>query len=146
MTPLLVATTHLPPRREIDSTRPTPGTTSPLETSIIPLGPAKIAMPSRPLPHGLRWAYLRLTSAVGPAPLSILISLIGVTSAAWALTLYQALSMSAPMGTAVRGGMAAEGVGGMAMGGMSAAGWSFAGLAIFVTVWTVMMVARPLCR
>src|SRR5215204_5932341 len=47
ITPLLVATTHRPPRWTIDSTRPTPGTTSPLETPIIPFGPAKIAMPSK---------------------------------------------------------------------------------------------------
>src|SRR5262245_24125133 len=43
ITPLLVATTHRPPRREVDSTRPRPRTTSPRET--IPLGPANIAAP-----------------------------------------------------------------------------------------------------
>ena len=42
------------------------------------------------------------------------------------------------MGTVVSAGVVAEGMGGMAMSGMSAASWSFAGLAVFVTVWTVM--------
>src|SRR5215207_5740796 len=43
---LLVTTDHFPPRRTIDSTRPKPGTTSPLNTPISPLGPSKIAVPS----------------------------------------------------------------------------------------------------
>jgi predicted metal-binding membrane protein len=61
-----------------------------------------------------------------------------------ALTLYHALSMSMPMGVAVRGGMAAEGLGGMAMGGMAAAGWSLGGALVFVALWTVMMAAMML--
>jgi predicted metal-binding membrane protein len=48
------------------------------------------------------------------------------------------------MGIAVRGGMAAEGMAGMAMGGMAATGWSFGGAALFVALWTVMMVAMML--
>jgi predicted metal-binding membrane protein len=90
----------------------------------------------------VRLAYL--TSALGRARLGILVSLIVVTGTAWALTVYSAVSMSAPIGTAVHEGMVSEGVGGMAMGGVSAADWSLAGLAIFVTVWTVMMVAMML--
>jgi predicted metal-binding membrane protein len=52
--------------------------------------------------------------------------------------------MSMPMGIVVRGGMAAEGLGGMAMGGMSGAGWSLGGAVAFVAVWTVMMAAMML--
>ena len=44
--PLVVATTHLPPRRTIASTRPAPGTASPGDTVINPSGPSKIAVPS----------------------------------------------------------------------------------------------------
>src|SRR6476646_947315 len=84
-------------------------------------------------------AYLRLTSAIGPIPLTLLVSLIAVTAIAWAFTLYP---MGASIGTAMREmeGMAMED---MAMDSM-AAGWSFAGLLIFVTVWTIMMVAMML--
>jgi predicted metal-binding membrane protein len=91
-----------------------------------------------------RSAYLRLRPGVSTLPLSIFVTLIVVTGAAWALTVYQALSMSAPMGMAMRGSMAAEGMAGMAMDGMSAADWSFEGLAVFVALWTVMMVAMML--
>jgi predicted metal-binding membrane protein len=52
--------------------------------------------------------------------------------------------MSAPMGIAVRAGMADEGMAGMAMGGLSAAGWSVAGASVFVALWTVMMTAMML--
>jgi predicted metal-binding membrane protein len=97
----------------------------------------------RSVSHSVRAAYVRLI-ALGPAPLSVFVSLMVLTAAAWGVTLYQALSMSAPMGVVVSGGMAAEGMGGMAMSGMSAANWSFAGLAVFVTVWTVMMIAMML--
>jgi predicted metal-binding membrane protein len=81
---------------------------------------------------------------MGLAPLSLLVSLVVLTGAAWVLTLYHTLSMSMPMGIAVRGGMAAEGLGGMAMGGMSVGGWSLGGAALFVAVWTVMMAAMML--
>ena len=91
-----------------------------------------------------RWPWRRPTSLLGLAPPSLLISLIVLTGAAWALTLYQALSMSMPMGIVVRGGVAAEGLGGMAMGGMAAAGWSFRGAVVFVALWTVMMAAMML--
>ena len=77
-------------------------------------------------------------------PVSLLISLAILTCAAWLLTIYQAASMSMPMGIAVRGGMAGEGMAGMAMGGITATGWSFEGAAIFVAVWTVMMTAMML--
>ena len=87
--------------------------------------------------HDARQAYLRLASTVGHIPLTLLVSLIAVTAIAWAFTLYQPFAMSASMGSAM-GEME-----GMAMEDM-AAGWSFAGLLIFVTVWTIMMVAMML--
>jgi predicted metal-binding membrane protein len=90
--------------------------------------------------HNAREAYLRLASTVGPIPLTLLVSLIAVTAIAWAFTLYQPFAMSASMGSAM-GEM--EGMEDMAMDSM-AAGWSFAGLLIFVTVWTIMMVAMML--
>src|ERR1700693_4749240 len=89
-------------------------------------------------------AYLRLRPGLYTLPLSMLVTLIGVTIAAWALTLYQAISMDVPMGVAMRGGMAAEGMAGMAMDGMSGADWSLEGLSVFVALWTVMMVAMML--
>jgi hypothetical protein len=92
--------------------------------------------------HVAREAYLRLASTVGPIPLTLLVSLIAVTGIAWAFTLYQPFAMSASMGSAMgeMEGMAMEDE---AMDSM-AAGWSFAGLLIFVTVWTIMMVAMML--
>jgi predicted metal-binding membrane protein len=91
--------------------------------------------------HVAREAYLRLASTVGPIPLTLLVSLIAVTATAWAVTLYP-FAMGASMGSAMgeMEGMAMED---MAMDSM-AAGWSFAGLLIFVTVWTIMMVAMML--
>jgi predicted metal-binding membrane protein len=101
------------------------------------------------VPDLVRWAYLRVTSRLAPVPLAILASLITVTCAAWALTLYQTATMSAPSDALMGGGMANDSMQGMAMeamamDGMSAGGWSFAGLAIFVAVWTVMMIAMML--
>jgi predicted metal-binding membrane protein len=90
--------------------------------------------------HDARQAYLRLASTVGHIPLTLLVSLLAVTAIAWAFTLYQPFAMSASMGSAM-GEM--EGMEDMAMDSM-AAGWSFAGLLIFVTVWTIMMVAMML--
>jgi predicted metal-binding membrane protein len=91
--------------------------------------------------HVAREAYLRLASTVGPIPLTLLVSLIAVTAIAWAVTLY--FAMSASMGSAMGEMEGMEGMEGMAMEGM-AAGWSFAGLLIFVTVWTIMMIAMML--
>ena len=76
--------------------------------------------------------------------MSLLLSLELFACAAWLLTIYQAATMDMPMGIAVRGGMAGEGMAEMAMGGISAMGWSLEGGAIFVGVWTVMMVAMML--
>jgi predicted metal-binding membrane protein len=90
----------------------------------------------------LRWR--RPTSLLGLAPLSLLVSLVVLTGAAWALTLHHALGMGMPMGVVVRGGMGADGLGGMAMGGMTAAGWAVGGAVVFVALWTVMMAAMML--
>jgi predicted metal-binding membrane protein len=92
--------------------------------------------------HVAREAYLRLASTVGPIPLTLLVSLIAVTAIAWAFTLYQPFAMGASVGSAM-GGMEGMAMEDMAMDSM-AAGWSFAGLLIFVTVWTIMMVAMML--
>ena len=78
-------------------------------------------------------------------PLRLLASLVVLTAAAWALTLYQTVSMDMPMGIAVRGGMEGmEGMAGMAMDGIAADGWSLGGRGAFVAVWTVMMAAMML--
>jgi len=70
----------------------------------------------------------------------LLVSLSAVTAIGWAFTLYQPFAMSASSAMGEMEGMAAED---MAMDS-TAAGWSFAGLLIFVTVWTIMMVAKKL--
>jgi predicted metal-binding membrane protein len=87
---------------------------------------------------------LRPASLLRGAPLSLLVALGVLTGATWALTLYQSLSMSMPMGIVVRGGLSAEGMGGMAMAGLSGAGWSLGGAAVFLTAWIVMMAAMML--
>jgi predicted metal-binding membrane protein len=76
--------------------------------------------------------------------LSLFTSLIVLTAAAWAVTLYQAFNMSMPMGIAALEGPTADGMSATAMSGMSAGGWSFGGAVIFVAVWTVMMAAMML--
>jgi predicted metal-binding membrane protein len=86
----------------------------------------------------------RATAGIQSARLSLLVALITLTVCAWALTLYQALKMRAPMDLAVRGGVSSDGMSGMAMAGMPAGGWSFAGAATFVAIWTVMMAAMML--
>jgi predicted metal-binding membrane protein len=91
-----------------------------------------------------RFSWRRSTTLLGRAPLSLLVSLVALTSAAWALTLYHTFSTSMPMGIVVRGGVSAEGMGGMAMGGMAAAGWSLGGAVLFAAIWTVMMAAMML--
>ena len=75
----------------------------------------------------------RFIRNLGGMPLGLLASLVGLTAAAWALTLYQTFSMDMPMGIAVRGGMEGmEGMAGMAMAGIAADGWSVAGAAAFL--------------
>ena len=81
-----------------------------------------------------RFDWLRPRSSLGRARLSLLVSLAVLTGAAWALTLYHALSMREPM----------DGMSAMAMSGMSAAGWSLASAGLFLAVWTIMMAAMML--
>jgi predicted metal-binding membrane protein len=100
---------------------------------------------SEPAPEAVdRPPWPRPLSLLRRAPQSLLASLVVLTAATWALTLYHTLSMSMPMGIAVRGGLSAEGVGGMAMAGMSGAGWSLGGAAVFLAAWIVMMAAMML--
>jgi predicted metal-binding membrane protein len=70
---------------------------------------------------GIHLPDLRLAA---PAALRVLVSLIAVTGAAWALTLYHATYH--------------------ATSGISVEHWSFAGLAVFIIFWTVLMVAMML--
>jgi predicted metal-binding membrane protein len=95
-----------------------------------------------------RFAWLRPTPSLRGVWLSLLVILMLLTAAAWAVTLYETRAMDVPMGIAARGA-AADAIDGMAMGGMaiggaSAARWSFMGAGIFVTIWTVMMAAMML--
>jgi predicted metal-binding membrane protein len=100
---------------------------------------------SEPAPEAVdRPPWPRPMSLLRRAPQSLLASLVVLTAVTWALTLYHTLSMSMPMGIAVRGGLSAEGVGGMAMAGMSGAGWSLGGAAVFLAAWIVMMAAMML--
>jgi predicted metal-binding membrane protein len=96
------------------------------------------------LERGDRSKSQRLSAVMESARLSLLIALIALTVLAWALTLDQALEMSAPLGLAVGGGVSSEGMGGMAMAGLPAGGWSLAGATTFVALWTVMMAAMML--
>ncbi|WP_054311248.1 DUF2182 domain-containing protein [Mesorhizobium sp. 1M-11] len=78
-------------------------------------------------------------------PLGLLGALAALTAAAWALTIYQTISMDMPMGITVRGGMVGmDGMTGMAMAGIAANGWSVTSAVAFLTVWTVMMAAMML--
>lgn len=90
--------------------------------------------------HGEVLSWWRPNSSLGRARRNLLV----LTCGAWALTLYYALEMGAPVGAAMSGGMSADGMAGMAMGGMSAAGWSFSSAVVFVAIWTVMMAAMML--
>jgi predicted metal-binding membrane protein len=85
--------------------------------------------------HGVSLAYLRLSSAIGLAPLRIPVSLIVLTGAAWAVMLHHAISMSAPMGSAGRGALDVEMIG---------TEFTLSGLGVFLAVWTVMMGAMML--
>ena len=84
--------------------------------------------------HIARFDWRLPRSPLERARLGLLASLAVLTAAAWALTLYQAVSMSAPK----------DDMGDMAMSGVSAAGWSFASAVVFLGLWTVMMAAMML--
>ncbi len=104
----------------------------------------------RSVSHLVRSVYARLTSALDPVPLTILLSLIAVTAIAWAFTLHQSLSMGGALapfdaaGTMAGGEMHGMDMQGMDMAGMMDTGWSVAGLAVFLVLWTVMMIAMML--
>ena len=104
--------------------------------------------PSDPAANGAdAFAWWRSSSALGRTRRNLLLLLVVLAGGAWVLTIYQSLSMGAPIGSALRGAASLkgmEGIEGMAMGGMSAAGWSFAGAAVFIGVWAVMMAAMML--
>ncbi|MER8956682.1 DUF2182 domain-containing protein [Mesorhizobium sp. M0833] len=92
-----------------------------------------------------RFSLPPLVRRQGGVPLGLLASLALLTAAAWAVTLYQTLSMNMPMGIAVRGRIGGvEGMAGMAMGGIAAEPWSIGNAAVFLAVWTVMMAAMML--
>jgi predicted metal-binding membrane protein len=74
----------------------------------------------------------------------LLVLLVVLTVVAGALSMDQIAVMSAPMGIAVYGGVADNGMSDMAMAGMPAAGWSISSAVTFVFVWTVMMAAMML--
>src|SRR5262245_100645 len=97
------------------------------------------------------YVRLRTASGLGRASLGLLLTLIALTAGAWILTFHYAVTMSEPMGVAVRGSSAGDiasvamsGMAGMAMSGMTTAHWSLAGVSTFVIVWTVMMAAMML--
>jgi predicted metal-binding membrane protein len=77
--------------------------------------------------YTVRSACQRLIAAAEPVPLALLVSLVSFTGIAWALTLYQAVGTSGPIGAA-----------------MPDIGWSIAHLGLFLMVWTVMMAAMML--
>jgi predicted metal-binding membrane protein len=94
-----------------------------------------------PNPGPIPWFFWRrLAGHLGRVRLSFLAALVVLTAAAWWLTIHHAVSMSMPMGIAVRSGMTADGMAGMT----ATSGWSFAGAVVFVAVWTVMMAAMML--
>ena len=73
-------------------------------------GPDAGVAPGRALPdfdrRAIAWSRW-LRPSLRHVPVSLLVSLVVLTGAAWSLTIYQATSMDMPMGIAVRGGMAA---------------------------------------
>ncbi len=96
------------------------------------------------------WQSLRRPStALERDRLILLVLLAIVTSAAWALTAYQAATMDMSMGIVARGAaemnddMGSIGdMGAMAATGMAGPGaWSWASFAVFVVAWAVMMAA-----
>ncbi len=104
----------------------------------------------RSVPHLARTWYAQLRSALAPVPLAILLSLIAVTAIAWAFTLHQSLSMGGGFTPSdMTGTMAGENMQGMDMHAMDMAGptdngWFFASLAVFLVLWTLMMIAMML--
>jgi predicted metal-binding membrane protein len=86
----------------------------------------------------------RSISILRHARLSLLICLLLLTGATWALTLYQTIHMGDPTDAALRDNLTAGSMSGVAMSGMHAVGWSIGSAAYFMAAWTVMMAAMML--
>jgi predicted metal-binding membrane protein len=101
--------------------------------------------------HG--WPPRLPRSPLARGQITILLTLIILTVAAWALTIRQAQTMTMPMGVSAGAPMPAAGsssgmdgmsmdqVGEVAASGMGGAAWSVSGLVAFTVAWAVMMAA-----
>lgn len=106
-------------------------------------------MTSSPVASPGRTSWIHPATLLGRGQLAVLLSLVVLTTGAWALTVHQARTMDMPMGVVARG--AAEndagsmnGMAGMAssgMAGMAETGWTFDAFATFLVAWAVMMAA-----
>ncbi|MBX6368611.1 MAG: DUF2182 domain-containing protein [Rhodospirillales bacterium] len=97
-----------------------------------------------PVASGAKGADGAPASVLRQARLSLLLALLLLTGATWALTLYHDLMMEAPGAAATSDGAVAPAMPGMAMGGMPGAAWSAGGAAFFLASWVVMMAAMML--
>jgi predicted metal-binding membrane protein len=93
-------------------------------------------------PSGLP-TVLHPRTHMAPVRLAVLAVLVLATSAAWALTINQALTMEMPMGLVVPNG-AMDDMGEMAPISMATVGWSVEGATTFLVIWAVMMAAMML--
>jgi predicted metal-binding membrane protein len=117
-----------------------------------------MSTPTGLLPPSL-YGWWRPRTPLERGQLAVLIVLVVLTVAAWALTISQAQTMDMPMGVMVRGETPAsdaptamddmgsmetgamDEAAGMASTGMAGSSWSVGGLATFVLAWAVMMAA-----
>jgi predicted metal-binding membrane protein len=117
-----------------------------------------MSVPTGLLPPSL-YGWWRPRTPLERGQLAVLIVLVVLTGAAWALTISQAQTMDMPMGVMVRGETPAsdaptamddmgsmetgamDEAAGMASTGMAGSSWSVGGLATFVLAWAVMMAA-----
>jgi predicted metal-binding membrane protein len=117
-----------------------------------------MSVPTGLLPPSL-YGWWRPRTPLERGQLAVLIVLVVLTVAAWALTISQAQTMDMPMGVMVRGETPAsdaptamddmgsmetgamDEAAGMASTGMAGSSWSVGGLATFVLAWAVMMAA-----
>jgi predicted metal-binding membrane protein len=108
---------------------------------------------SDPSMLGRGWPPRLPRSPLARGQITILLTLIILTVAAWALTIRQAQTMTMPMGVSAGAPMPAAGsssgmdgmsmdqVGEVAASGMGGAAWSVSGLVAFTVAWAVMMAA-----
>lgn len=93
----------------------------------------------------VRHSIVVKSGVITRSQLVLLTTLIGVTAGTWALTVYQARTMTMPMtGLVGAGSDSSTTMGGMAMTGLSGGDWSLAAAGSFLIVWTVMMAAMML--